>query len=291
MEYLLNDYFPILPLWQIIVTNQDIKSVKRCIHIRYSMALLSKWHENTQQNIQFCYNKHTFCIYFKNPHQNTCYFIYSTSIYVDGSLRCIWYKAIIHLFITNQFCVTYVTHNDVDKLLILCLPFLIWFHCNVHVMNVLSSAFCYFCPVCVDAFILGKMQDGNMENNQTKGNLLSLYRWFERSPWFYSSVHTGSDVSSSVCCASHVCVRVPVLVQFYNHFNDRVYISPVVLALGLLTPLQTKISRGFDSFQVIVKVVFKYWQQKCIFHLCIWLAAACINKYFAFKFCSQDSLA
>lgn len=66
----------------------------------------------------------------------------------------------------------YVTHNDVDKLLILCLPFLIWFHCNVHVMNVLSSAFCYFCPVCVDAFILGKMQDGNMENNQTKGNLL-----------------------------------------------------------------------------------------------------------------------
>lgn len=97
MEYLLNDYFPILPLWQIIVTNQDIKSVNRCIHIRYSMALLSKWHENTQQNIQFCYNKHTFCIYFKNPHQNTCHFIYSTSIYVDGSLRCIWYKAIIHL--------------------------------------------------------------------------------------------------------------------------------------------------------------------------------------------------
>lgn len=166
--------------------------------------------------------------------------IYLYNIYIwmvafaASDIDALFTKAIIHLKTSlwnNSMLCMWLTMMLINSHSLS--SFLIWFHCNVHVMNVLSSAFCYFCPVSVDAFILGKMQDGNMENNQTKGNLLSLYRWFERSPWFYSSVPFEAVQMSArlfvplLMCASGSLdnLTLPVLVEFLNHFNDELYIS------------------------------------------------------------------
>ncbi len=128
-------------------------------------------------------------------------------------------------------------------------------------MNVLSSAFCYFCPVSVDAFILGKMQDGNMENNQTKGNLLSLYRWFERSPLFYSSFPLGGFICQllCLCCFSYVRQGLSNTSHFLSVSKSRtISILKGVCSLAVfafwLFIIWTKLSRGVVIFQIMVKI-------------------------------------
>lgn len=128
-------------------------------------------------------------------------------------------------------------------------------------MNVLSSAFCYFCPVSVDAFILGKMQDGNMENNQTKGNLLSLCRWFERSPLFDSSFPLGGFRCQLVCLCCFSCVHQGL--SKTSHFLSVSKSRTISILKGLcslavfafwLFIIWTKPSRGVFIFQIMVKI-------------------------------------
>lgn len=86
-------------------------------------------------------------------------------------------------------------------------------------------------------FIIGKMQDGNTENNQTKGNLLSLKPslWFLTPPWRPSRWRASHLSLTSVFAA--LSLRVPPVCRSYWACGGVLISSlPVCLLLRTLWP-------------------------------------------------------